>query len=82
MRNCFEMCVCTLLKANLVDERVRTYALKVKKKNASTALIDSLSIRRIVARNGHTRLHQPRSKNAPKTDGCWNSTGTPASHAW
>ena len=31
MRNCFEMCVCTLLKANPMGERVRTYAFKGKK---------------------------------------------------
>ena len=31
MRNCFEMCVYTLLKANPMDGRVRAYALKGKK---------------------------------------------------
>jgi len=31
MRNCFEMCVCALLKANPIGGRVRAYALKGKK---------------------------------------------------
>ena len=31
MRNCFEMCVCTILKTNLMDERVMAYTLKGKK---------------------------------------------------
>jgi len=32
MRNCFEKCVCTLLKANPMGGRVRAYALKGKSK--------------------------------------------------
>ena len=35
MRNCFEMCVCTLLKTNPMGGRVMTCALKAKKKQTS-----------------------------------------------
>ena len=31
MRNCFEMCVCTLLNANPMGGRLRAYAVKGKK---------------------------------------------------
>ena len=44
MRNCFEMCVYTLLKANPMGERVKTYALKGKK-TAFTTYVDYVDVR-------------------------------------
>ena len=38
MRNCFEKRVCTLLNANLMDGRLRTYVFKGKKKKVGSCI--------------------------------------------
>jgi hypothetical protein len=75
MRNYFEMCVCTLLKANPMGRRVRACVLKGKKKTAFLLFSPALCMALWCPRHlGPALAHlSPKSKHR-RTSG-WRSVG-------